>query len=96
MKDERGCGYKVAKQAYQIFGKLCEFNCKPCGNNCISILYSLVYGMGTASLNFVDSYKDIILATILEHYAEDILVRINDSKLKRSGIDVCKGQKVSE
>ena len=60
MRDERGFGYQVmkqAKQAYQTFGNLCEFNCKPCGNNCISTLYSLVYGFGTASLHFVDSYK---------------------------------------
>ena len=57
MKDERGCGYKVAKQANKIFGKLCEFSCKLCRNSCISNLYSLVYGFGTASLHFVDSYK---------------------------------------
>ena len=57
MKDERGFGYNVKKQTYLIFEKCFEFNCNPCSNNCMSNLYSLVYGMGTASLHFVDSYK---------------------------------------
>ena len=57
IKDERGFGYNMKKQAYLIFGKCFEFKCKPCRNNCISNLYSLVYGFGTASLHFVDSYK---------------------------------------
>ena len=57
MEEERGFGYVLAKKVNQIFGKLCNFNCKACSNNCVKNLYALVHGFGTASLHFVDSYK---------------------------------------
>ena len=73
MEEERGTGYKIKKLSYEIFVKCFEGKCNIC-NYHVSMACALLSGFAVSAIQFLDNFKDLILASILMHYSQEILV----------------------